>query len=83
MKTFNLYPNPATNEITIQLPVNVNGKAGISVTDVNGRQAILQQMIISASQTSTTLDLKDLPAGIYHIRLEIKGEVYTAKLVKQ
>lgn len=83
VKTFNLYPNPATNEVTIQLPVNVNGKAGISVTDVNGRQVMLQQLIIPASQTRTTLDLKDLPAGIYHIRLEIKGEIYTAKLVKQ
>ncbi|MEJ8816396.1 T9SS type A sorting domain-containing protein [Lacibacter sp. H407] len=82
-KTFNLYPNPATSEVTIQLPANVNGRAGIVVTDVNGRRVQTQQIIIPASQTNTKLDLKDLPAGIYHLRLEINGEVYSAKLIKQ
>ncbi len=83
MKTFNLYPNPATDEVTIQLPGNINGRAGIVVTDVNGRQVLLQQMIIPAYSTNTTLALKKLPAGIYQLRLEINGEVYSAKLVKQ
>jgi hypothetical protein len=83
VKTFNLYPNPATNEVTIQLPGNINGRAGIVVTDVNGRQVLLQQMIIPTSQSNTTLALKNLPAGIYQLRLEINGEIYSAKLVKQ
>lgn len=83
VKTFNLYPNPATNEITIQLPVNVNGRAGVVVTDVNGRQVMLQQLIIPSTQTSAKLILKDLPIGIYQLRLQINSEVYSAKLVKQ
>jgi hypothetical protein len=83
VKTFNLYPNPATNEVTIQLPGNINGRAGIVVTDVNGRQVLLQQMIIPTSQSNTTLALKNLPAGIYQLRMEINGEIYSAKLVKQ
>lgn len=83
VKTFNLYPNPATNEVTIQLPPNVNGRAGIVVTDVNGRQVQMQQVFIPALQTNTKLGLKDLPAGIYYLRLEINGEVYSTKLIKQ
>ena len=83
VKTFNLYPNPATNEVTIQLPPTINGIAGIVVTDVNGKQVKLQQIIIAPFQTNTTLRLNDLPAGIYHLRLEMKGEVYSAKLIRQ
>jgi len=82
-RTFNLYPNPATNEVTIQLPGNVSGRAGVALTDVNGKQVLLQQMIIPAAQTNSKISLKDLPAGFYHVRLEINGEVYSAKLLKQ
>jgi hypothetical protein len=82
-KTFSLYPNPATNEVTIQLPGNVNGRAGVAITDVNGKQVMLQHMIIPAAQTNAKISLKELPAGIYHVRLEINGEVYSAKLLKQ
>lgn len=83
VRTFNLYPNPATNEVTIQLPGNINGRAGIVVTDVNGRQVLLHQMIIPTSRSNTTLALRNLPAGIYQLRMEINGEVYSAKLIKQ
>ncbi len=80
---FHIYPNPAKDDVIIQLPTNVNGRAGISITDVNGRQVRIQQIFIPASQTNIPLSLKDLPAGIYHLRLEIKGEAYFTKLIKQ
>jgi hypothetical protein len=82
-KTFNFYPNPANENVTIQLPENFNGKTGIIVTDVNGRQVINQQQFIQSSQNTTVVSVKRLPAGMYSIRLENKGETYSAKLLKQ
>ncbi|HTH31955.1 MAG TPA: T9SS type A sorting domain-containing protein, partial [Lacibacter sp.] len=82
-KTFNFYPNPANENVTIQLPENFNGKTGIIVTDVNGRQVINQQQFIQSSQNTTVVSVKRLPAGMYNIRLENKGETYSAKLLKQ
>jgi hypothetical protein len=61
----------------------VSGRAGVALTDVNGKQVLLQQMMIPAAQTNSKISLKDLPAGFYHVRLEINGEVYSAKLLKQ
>lgn len=83
VRAFSVYPNPATNEVTIQLPANIDGRAAVIVTDVNGRQVMQQQMMIPVSQTNAKLALKDLTPGMYNLRLEINGEVYSAKLLKQ
>jgi hypothetical protein len=82
-KTFHLYPNPANDDVTIQLPANFTGKTHLVVTDINGRQVINQQLYIQSSQINTVVSVKHLPAGIYNIRLENKDELYSAKLLKQ
>lgn len=82
IKTFNLYPNPANDDVTIQLPANFTGKTNMVVIDINGRQVISQQLIIQ-SQNNVLVSVKQLPVGFYSIRLENKGEVYSAKLLKQ
>lgn len=82
-KTFNFYPNPVNEYLTIQLPENFNGKTGVIVTDVNGRQVINQQLLIQTLQSTAVISVKQLPPGIYNIRLENKGESYSAKLLKQ
>ncbi|MEJ8840845.1 T9SS type A sorting domain-containing protein [Lacibacter sp. H375] len=82
-KTFHLYPNPANDDVTIQLPANFTGKTYVVVTDITGRQVINQQLFIQSSQINTVVSVKHLPAGIYNIRLENKDGSYSAKLLKQ
>jgi hypothetical protein len=82
-KTFHLYPNPANDDVTIQLPANFSGKTNVVVTDITGRQVINEQLFIQSSQINTVVSVKQLPAGIYNIRLENKDESYSAKLLKQ
>ncbi|HLO37582.1 MAG TPA: T9SS type A sorting domain-containing protein [Lacibacter sp.] len=83
LNTIHLYPNPANDDVTIQLPANFIGKTHLIVTDINGRQVINQQLFIQSSQINTVVSVKHLPAGIYNIRLENKEELYSAKLLKQ
>nr|WP_294904251.1 T9SS type A sorting domain-containing protein [uncultured Lacibacter sp.] len=82
-KTFQLYPNPAKDDVTIYLPANFTGKTRIVVTDITGRQLINQQLFISSLQNRVPVSVKQLSAGIYNIRLENKEESYSAKLLKQ
>jgi hypothetical protein len=82
-KTFHLYPNPAAEDVTIQLPANFSGKTNVVVTDINGRQVINQPLFIQSSQINTVVSVKQLPAGIYNVRLENKDGWYSAKLLKQ
>jgi hypothetical protein len=58
-----LYPNPATNQITLR---NDDQKilGTVSIYDVSGQ--MIHKKFIGSSQT--TIDVKNLPAGVYYIR---------------
>ncbi|RXK58377.1 T9SS type A sorting domain-containing protein [Lacibacter luteus] len=81
--SFNLYPNPVSDKVTVQLPVNTKGKTIIAITDVNGKQLLQQEILIQPSQTILELSLKQLPVGIYQIRLVNNGQQFIAKLIRQ
>jgi hypothetical protein len=57
-----LSPNPARNNITVNL-YGVNS-GSISITDMTGRTLLQQQ----ATGTGTSLDISELPQGIYMFR---------------
>ncbi|BAV05333.1 hypothetical protein FLA_1340 [Filimonas lacunae] len=73
-----IYPNPATDRITVQLPV-VQNNALVRVYNASG------QLVKSARiQSSTTIiGLEQLPAGIYYVQVSNGKQVKTEKIVKQ
>ena len=75
----NIYPNPATDELTIQLLGGVIAK-NISITDVLGREIFSQQMNLQ----SVICNLESFADGIYFIKVQMAngGEVIK-KLVKE
>lgn len=70
-----VYPNPAQNKI------NLSGISGdninISITDMKGR--VIKTDIITESNT---IDIEDLPSGLYTIRAEYEGAVGITKFIK-
>jgi len=74
-QAFEMYPNPAQNEIYIK----AKGKNNIvQVYDVAGRE-VKQTML-----TNNTLYIGDLNKGVYFIKLTSDGEVYkTQQLIKE
>ena len=74
----NVYPNPTYGHLTIDI-AGYNGKqVDMMVYDLRGAQIMTRQI----TNAQTTLDLVDLKAGAYVIRLEAEGEVLTRKFVK-
>ncbi len=75
--TVQLYPNPATTEVTI----SGLGQAGgsFSITDMTGRE-VLRGI---ASGTETTADISSLSAGLYLLTVRAKNSSYQLKLVKK
>jgi hypothetical protein len=73
-----IYPNPATNEVFIQLPEDISTKdVEASVIDLNGR--ILKTSVLNPDDQR--LRTNDLPPGIYFVRIVRDGLIYTGKLV--
>lgn len=64
----NLYPNPATDNITIDLPADFTGQKTFVVYNATG-QLLLQE---KSSQNSINLSIAQLPQGTYLLRVEGK-----------
>jgi len=71
---FNLYPNPAQNNFTVE--VSDNNKQTISVFDVNGKQVLLQNI-----NGTTNIDVSNLNQGVYNVNCSNSQGVINKRLV--
>ena len=72
-----IYPNPATNEVTINHTDLTN--VAVKVTDISGKLLINQTL----DQTSSTVSISDLNAGVYLFTITSNEGQTTKKIVKQ
>jgi len=76
----NVFPNPTTNSVNIQLEKNDNLNRAI-ITNLNGQ--ILKEMNIE-DQTAISFDLTDLSTGLYHVRLSNDaGLIMSSQLIEK
>lgn len=76
----NIYPNPASNSITIQNEGSVfSNNTQVFLIDVLGRKLIEQEL----NNQQTSIDLQQLSSGTYFIVIEENGrESFTHKITK-
>jgi len=72
---FSFYPNP-TNDI-------VNFSSNLPIENITVNNILGQQIKVKTSSDKTSLDLSDLPAGSYLVKLTIEGVAKTFKIVKR
>ena len=86
-----VYPNPATNELTIEISGEVASYLAmpydLTICDIVGREVLQPRMgcDIIATGAALRLDISDLPNGIYFVRIvdKITGTVSVQKLLKE
>lgn len=77
MNSFSIYPNPAGNEITVNLPGNTTPAA---VTFYNSLGAVV---MVTNLQKNSTINIAGLPAGTYAVIARTDKSVLSTKLVKE
>jgi hypothetical protein len=75
-----LYPNPTGDILNISFDEAVPGETGIVIVDSKGNP--VKSDIMEAAMTEKQLDLKNIPSGIYYIRLSGGKNVNVFKVVK-
>jgi hypothetical protein len=60
--TFNVYPNPARNFLTLTLPAN-SSPSVVRMVDMTG--AMVQQTAVAAGTTQVNIDLTQMTTGLY------------------
>ncbi|MET4106732.1 LamG-like jellyroll fold domain-containing protein [Hymenobacter sp. UYP22] len=79
-----VFPNPATDQLTIRLSSPYAGKAQGWLFDAQGRKVQeLSQQLAAATSTDIPLSVKHLPNGVYTLRLVLDGQVLHQQLVVQ
>jgi len=73
-----IYPNPSTGLITISLPVN-SPQSHLSIQNSVG-QEILQQTI---SNSKVQINIRNMPSGIYVVKVVLGNKVHTEKIIKE
>ena len=78
--TVGVYPNPASEKVTVVLPDSKSGYT-LALFDLNGNRVLSRDITGGASEY--TLDVKALASGAYIITLFNDSHVYTGKVIKR
>jgi hypothetical protein len=82
---FNLYPNPASDKLTLTNSLTLTGSSELFIFDALGR--IVTQPLIPAAEASgpheITIDTRNFPPGVYTARLTAPGQEQVARFVKE
>ncbi len=76
-----VYPNPGSGEVFVGLPAELSGVAGLQVLDLNG--ASLLKQTVSPGQVQARIQVQQLPAGVYAVKVEDAGKVWIGRLIVQ
>jgi hypothetical protein len=80
-QSFTIYPNPASNEVFLNLPSN--GFDGLVLTLTNNLGQVLEKNEPSGKDALIVLDVSGYAPGIYFVTIKSGSEITTKKLVVQ
>lgn len=72
--TLKIYPNPATNKITVNSPE----KSILEITDINGQTI----ETFYQNDSNMTIDISDYHGGIYFVKVTTKEKIIVQKIIK-
>jgi hypothetical protein len=80
-----LFPNPANTDFTIAFDSKQTGEGIINVYDIYGKLVKSKQMSINAGVTQRTVDVEELPVGVYYVEVlnNLNETITKQKLVIQ
>lgn len=78
----NVYPNPATNYLTVQYSLLSNSTVKIDMYDILGKavKELLPETRQVTDKYKTTWPLDDLKSGLYFMKIKINGNETTVKI---
>lgn len=79
MSKLNVYPNPATKLLQVQLEQGINEKLNLSIFSLTG-QELYRHPELQAGTTQIQLDVEAMPAGFYFLKIVAGDEQVTRKI---
>lgn len=77
--TITVYPNPATDIISIILPVEINPEGTLFIYNIEGKQILLQLI----SSPECTININSFTPGMYLLKLLIDEDIFVSAFMKE
>ncbi len=78
---FSLFPNPASQQLTVAFGMPEAGKVQLSVRGLAGEVLLHRESQVEAGKQEVELDVSGLPAGLYFMEVVVQGERFAKKFV--
>lgn len=76
--TFNIFPNPATNQTNVSFDLTQNSNVQVSVINVSGQEVASQNAgELAAGENTVSVDLSGLTSGVYYVQLKTDFGIFT------
>ena len=72
---FGLFPNPASSEVTVEVPVTAESDVQVSIIDPSGKVAISQHRVLAKGDNRMQFDVSRLATGMYFVQVRNGGEI--------
>jgi len=80
---FNLYPNPAVDELSVSFDALVGGAMQLRIIDATGKVAATRNVVAVNGRNNLKVSLNEYAAGLYQIQLVQDGQTITRRVVVQ
>lgn len=71
---FGMWPNPATNHLTVEVPLEADSDVQVTIFDATGKAAVQQNRTLVKGDNQFSLDLQGLANGLYVVQVR-NGDV--------
>ncbi len=81
LSAFSFYPNPAKNNLNIQLQAIVSGSASLQLVNIEGK--MIRNVVLSSanSDSNINIDISNLTRGVYYLKLKDGPVLQTSKVM--
>ena len=80
--SLNIYPNPLLEQGTISYSIDNPGCAEILLSDIFGKEIKkIYAGLVNAGKNAVSLNIRDLPSGVYFCTLRIKARAIVRKII--
>lgn len=78
-----VYPNPAVDLLNVKFITGANESIFIRILDINGKEVLTQNAQANTNTNYTTIDVSNIPSGVYFVQLQTRSQTYTSKFFKK
>ncbi len=78
---FGMFPNPATSQLTVEVPMEAEADVQVAIFDLSGRAAMRQHRLLGKGDNQMLFDVHSLPNGVYFVQVRNGEQASTRKLV--